>query len=55
MADNIIARKNADWQANSVLPDVSKTPMGGVMLPVPYPVTSPLARTSSGTEARPTP
>jgi hypothetical protein len=48
VADNIIARKNADWQANSVLPDVSKTPMGGVMLPVPYPVTSPLAQ-SQGT------
>lgn len=45
MADNVIARKNGAWQANSVLPDVAKTPMGGVMVPVPYPVTSPLAQT----------
>jgi hypothetical protein len=44
VADNVIARKSGNWQAASVLPDVSKTPMGGVMLPVPYPVTSPFAQ-----------
>lgn len=43
MADNVVARKNGDWNSISILPDVCKTPMGGTLLPVPYPVTSNLA------------
>jgi uncharacterized protein DUF4150 len=42
MADNFIARKNADWKVVYVLPDVCKTPMGGSTPPVPYPVTAEL-------------
>jgi hypothetical protein len=48
MADNVIARKSGNWNAFSTLPSVNKTPMGGLMLPVPYPVYSPLSQ-SQGT------
>jgi hypothetical protein len=43
MADNVIARKSGNWNAVSTLPSVNLTPMGGTMLPTPYPVISPLA------------
>jgi hypothetical protein len=48
MADNVIVRKSENWNVFSTLPSVNKTPMGGLMLPVPYPVVSPLAP-STGT------
>jgi hypothetical protein len=48
MADNVIARKSGNWNAFSTLPSVNQTPMGGTLLPVPYPVYSPLAQ-SKGT------
>lgn len=38
MADNFIARKQGGWVVISTIPDICKTPMGGVMIPVPYPV-----------------
>ncbi|CAK9889636.1 MULTISPECIES: DUF4150 domain-containing protein [Pseudomonas] len=42
MADNVIARKQDRWKVVSIVPDVCKTPMGGAVPPVPYPVTAEL-------------
>lgn len=42
MADNVIARKHEKWKVVSIVPDVCKTPMGGAIPPVPYPVTAEL-------------
>lgn len=38
MADNVTARKNQKWLLVYKYPDVCKTPMGGAVPPVPYPV-----------------
>ncbi len=38
MAENVTARQGEQWKVISLLPDVCKTPMGGAMPPVPYPV-----------------
>ncbi|CBG88826.1 DUF4150 domain-containing protein [Citrobacter rodentium] len=38
MADDYLARKQSGWLVISTLPDVCKTPLGPVFVPVPYPV-----------------
>ena len=47
MADNVIARKQGNWQVVSIVPDVCKTPKGSAIPPVPYPVTAEL-KTATG-------
>jgi len=47
MAENVLARKQDQWKVISIVPDVCKTPMGGAIPPVPYPVTAGL-KTASG-------
>jgi len=42
MATNYTARKQTKWRVVSLVPDVCKTPIGGAILPVPYPVTAEL-------------
>ncbi|MDR2871389.1 MAG: DUF4150 domain-containing protein [Xanthomonadaceae bacterium] len=44
MAENIIARNESGWMVVSLSPDVCKTPMGGIPVPVPYQVTSNLSQ-----------
>ncbi|QDI04828.1 DUF4150 domain-containing protein [Xanthomonas cerealis pv. cerealis] len=43
MAENVTARKEANWRVISTLPDVCKTPMGSSTPPVPYPVLAEIA------------
>ncbi|MGD9895467.1 MAG: PAAR-like domain-containing protein [Candidatus Methylacidiphilaceae bacterium] len=38
MANEVIARKQEGWLVVSLQPDVCKTPVGGAVVPVPYPV-----------------
>lgn len=38
MADNYLARKDGEWIVVGILPDVCQTPVGPILLPIPYPV-----------------
>jgi hypothetical protein len=51
MADNVTARKNSAWLVVYKTPDVCKTPMGGAIPPVPYPV---IAKLEESVRAVPT-
>lgn len=47
MADNFVARKNAQWMVISGKPDVCKTPMGSAIPPIPYPIVSMIGQSTS--------